>query len=280
MIQPLSPTIRRTYLIVSVLLFIIVLPLVILYADGWRYQRESGFVKTGGIFVYVPYTDANVYIDDEHLGESGFLTRSFYVDNLTPSAYAVRVEREGDRSWSRQVIVEQQLVTDVRALLMPQEFSIITLATTSATSTPEETQRTISQDDYDGIAAVFATTSMASSTLPVDEQDGIALYIENGDIFARWTRPGGLSPSVFCGRPSFCVDEIAIKRGGSGANYAVFYGGGVIYRTVDGTVTFAEVDIRPTPISFVIHKARGLEARVIGDSIYLKDGRTFLEVEF
>jgi hypothetical protein len=61
--QPLSPRIRRLYLFTFIALFFAILPLIILYADGWRYKQGFGFVRTGGVYVAVPYPDADVKLD-------------------------------------------------------------------------------------------------------------------------------------------------------------------------------------------------------------------------
>lgn len=273
MMQPLSPNVRRAYLIISVVLFFAILPVVILYADGWRYQRGMGFVKTGGIFLSVPYADADIYMNGEYVGRSGFLDRSFYIDNLVPSAYVLRVLREGYRPWDRQLIVEQQLVTDARAVLVPDQISFARIATTTV-----ENGVVVSQVEYAQMREIFATTTVASSTVPVDEFDGIGLFLDHGDVYARWLRTTGLPASVFCGRPSYCVSEIPVERGGSTVTYASFYNGGVVYRTEEGGIYFAEVDVRPNPTIALMYNSPGADARVIGDSLIIKDGNAMLEV--
>ena len=45
--QPLSKNKRRVYLIGFVALFVLCLPVVLLFANGFRFEGGVGFVKTG-----------------------------------------------------------------------------------------------------------------------------------------------------------------------------------------------------------------------------------------
>jgi hypothetical protein len=114
------------------------LPLFI-YCDFSRNSSGHYFLRQrlalqGGVYLSVPYQDAEVYINGELMGRSGFLQRSFYTSDLAPSAYIMHVEREGYHSWDRLLVVEEQLVTDSRALLIPETIPITRLL--AATTTP------------------------------------------------------------------------------------------------------------------------------------------------
>ena len=270
--EPLPRARRRLYLTVFSLIFVIGLPITIFYADGWRFEPGIGLVRTGGIYISVPYSDARVTINDESVGESGFLQRSFYIDDLAPAAYVVRVEREGARSWRRVLIVEPQLVTSSDAILLPEEITLTELVISgSATGT-----RVVSDDVYASMIAAFAT-STASSTLPLDKRGGVALMLEDGDILARWTE-NGQPPAVFCPSPSFCESEVSVKRFGGEAVDARFFGSGVVYRTKEGGIYFAEIDIRATPISAQIYGAEKTDMRIIDGSLIIKSGEALYEV--
>jgi hypothetical protein len=194
--QPLSPLIRRLYLALFMLLFAAMLPAVIFYADGWRYKAGFGFVRTGGIYIGVPYADADVSVNGEHIGRSGFLERNFYLGDLAPAAYSVHVERDGYRPWTRQLTVEEQLVTDARALLLPIEITPIHLVlATSSASQNTATTRIVPRATFAEYGTIFAATTSASTTIPVDEQDGIGLFLERGTLVARWIQENSFPPS-------------------------------------------------------------------------------------
>lgn len=273
--QPFPAYQRRIYFFLFVLLFLILLPAVILYADGWRFKSGLGFVRTGGIYVEVPYADATVSLNGETVGHSGFLQRAFYIGDLAPSAYAVRVEGGGYRSWSRILVVEPQLVTDAHAVLLPEEIGLTRLIISGTASST----KIVSRADYNAYAAAFTTPPVtASSTIPVDEQDGVGLFLVEGDLIARWMGNGHPS-SMFCGSPSLCEREMSIKRIGGDATDAHFFHGGVVYRTKEGGVYFAEVDIRPTAVSAQLYAAPDADMRLIDDALIVQSGDILYEVE-
>ena len=64
---------RRVYLVGFVVLFFLCVPVVLLFANGFRFEGGAGFVKTGGIYISVPYADAVVSMNGEEVGTSGLL---------------------------------------------------------------------------------------------------------------------------------------------------------------------------------------------------------------
>lgn len=276
--EPLSPALRRFYFLLFIALFVAMLPAVIFYADGWRYKAGYGFVRTGGIYVAVPYQDADVYVNGAHIGRSGFLDRNFYVGDLAPSAYIVHVEREGYRSWDRLLVVDEQLVSDARALLIPKEISAVRLiAATSTQSNSSTTTRAVPQSTLTTYTTIFAATTTASTTIPVDEVSGVGLFIEKGVLSARWIQENAFPPSIFCQRPSVCVDVIILENDKT-VTAARFFRGGVAYVTKDGAIYFKEVDIRESPVFTPLFTIKNADIRVIDDTLVVKSGTTFYEI--
>lgn len=272
--QPLSERTRRLYLILFVSMFAAVLPVVILYADGWRWTQSLGLYKTGGIFISVPYPDADVVLDGTHVGRSGFFDRSFYVGDLAPAAYVVEVEREGYLPWSRVVVVEPQIVTDTQALLFPKRVELTRLAFSGVATSGVAV---IPRDEYDVYLAAFETR-IASTTIPQDEAEGIGLFVENGDVFARWMTEAAFPSSRFCGRPSFCVRELTLERSAEEASTARFFRGGVVYATREGGIYFSEIDIRPTLLYVQLYAAQDADFRVVNDALIVSSGGSLYEI--
>jgi hypothetical protein len=278
--QPLSPLVRRLYLTLFIGLFFAILPATIFYADGWRYKSGFGFVRTGGVYISVPYPDADVMVNGQQVGRSGFLDRNFYLGDLAPASYTVHVEREGYLVWERHLIVEEQLVTDARAVLLPVEIPVLRLvaATSSASQENSTTTRTVSQSTITEYTRVFSATTTASSTIPVDEQGGVGLFIEKGSLVARWIQENAFPLSHFCERPSACTSAIVLEKTKT-VTSARFFSGGVAYATTDGGVHFREIDIRETPVSAPLFSVKGTDIRVIDDLLIIKSGTTFYEIE-
>ena len=269
--QPLSKNKRRVYLFGLVALFFLCLPVTILFASGFRFKSGYGFVKTGGIFISVPYADAVVSMNGTDVGTSGLLKRGFYIDDLTPGSYIILVAREGYRPWYRTLVVEQKIVSDARALLIPEEIEAIRLV--YGTSTASST-RVIVRADYNEYLAAFKTPA-ATTTIGVS---GESVFVEDGNVFVRLIDAGALPTSNFCGRPSYCVREIPIEQGKHIAVNAVFFKGGIVYATKEGGVFLAEADIRPTTVLVPIYPRRDSEFRVIDGRLIVKDEKELYEI--
>ena len=232
-----------------------------------------GFVQMGGIYVLVPYSDARVSIDEREIGTSNVLRHGFYIANLIPGVYTLHVERDDSRSWSRTIVVEPQLVTDVRALLAPQEIELARLADTKAATTSE---RALSHTEYLRYGAAFR---VPAATTSVSSLAGEMVVVERGNVFVRWMFPDSPAPSYFCERPSSCALEIGIEQGEPIATSAVFFGSGIVYRTREGGVFFAEADVRPTRVAVPVYAIGGADFRIIDGHLIIKDGVALFEVE-
>ena len=136
--QPLARQTRVIFLLSLSVLFIAVVPLVMLYANGWRFSPSLGLYKTGGVFVAVPYSGVTVSINGDEVGTTGLLQRGFYIGNLAPSTYVVRAAGQDYYPWERMLVVEPQLVTDARAFLMSTDIVTVRIVATSTSTTTDE----------------------------------------------------------------------------------------------------------------------------------------------
>lgn len=110
---------RKIYLAFIILFFIVALP-VLLYSNGWRLTEDLQIKKTGGFYVYVPQSGAELYLDGKLKKTTNFLQRGVFMQSLTPKIYSVIVAKEGFWPWSKNLRVEESAVVEAGALLMPQ----------------------------------------------------------------------------------------------------------------------------------------------------------------
>lgn len=268
--KPLSPRKRRIYVLLMALLFFVSVPLALFYANGYRYEGGFGFLQTGGMYLTVSYDEATIFLDGEEIERTGFLNKSFYIDNLAPSSYDVRVTRKGAHEWNRTLRVEPQVVTKADVVLPLLKPLFVRLTRGGITSS---TTRGVSADLYDTYSAAFRT--YATSTKAKD----IVATIEHGDIRVRWMDPGRQPPDNFCFVPAACVPEIAVEAGGEQALSVGFFDGGVVYATREGGVHFSEIDVRSTPTTVSLYPKAGAGARVVNDSLIVKDGSALYLLE-
>lgn len=290
--EPLSLTTRRFYATLFFVLFLIVLPVVALYASGYRLDGFS-LVPTGGIYVATPTSGTTISLNGEVLERSSLFSRSFFFDNLAPGSYVVQAQSDDHYPWSKNLYVESQLVSDVSVLAVAQPLVVRELV--SATSTPAlaqmstSTTRVLQESELADIVAVFTATSSApttpalppvgsaADTLPVDEAGAVALFIERGDLLVRWTRTSP-PPSSFCTHPSTCASVFALERGSETVTDAQFFAGGVVYRTDELGVYFSEVDVRQPRFIIPVYTAPGSTFRIIGGQFIIEDDGHYYEV--
>lgn len=121
-VQPLSRTHRSTFFYVLAAIFFVSLPFLFLYATGYRFTWERGeFIGTGGMYVSVDRTGAEIYIDGELVRETRVFRTAFYAQNLPPGTHRVVVQKPGHHTWVKQLPVYAHLVTEALAFNIPEK---------------------------------------------------------------------------------------------------------------------------------------------------------------
>lgn len=117
--------IRRLLLFVSYTAFVIIAPLIVLYAIGYRPQTSSPIPRPVGVILAdAAPRRASIAVDGV---EYGTLPRS--VSNIEPGMAHVRITKEGYTPWEKQLEVKPTQATDVRSIqLLPTNFQRETLA--------------------------------------------------------------------------------------------------------------------------------------------------------
>lgn len=105
--------------------FLVVIPVIILYSFGYRVSSDFKLVKTGGIFISNSESGASVLLNGKLKKSAGILDRNMLVQNVKPGNYTVKVEKEGFRQWIKYVKVQEQLVEVCFPLLIPSELESV-----------------------------------------------------------------------------------------------------------------------------------------------------------
>lgn len=150
-LQPLPLRRRRYTFFFLVLLFVASLPILYLYAAGYRFNLDGGgsFVSTGGIYISADKTGAAIYINDELVRETRTFRRAFYAQGIEPGTHRVHVQKEGHHTWVKELPVYPYLVTEALAFNMPEVPQVRTIS-------PWKTSA--------GETVVIATSSLNAST--------------------------------------------------------------------------------------------------------------------
>lgn len=135
----LSKTKRRVIFYSFFLIFIIVTPLLILYARGFYFLWGSKvFIKTGGVFLKSSNENSlKISVGDNLVKETSFLSKGAIVSPLNPGEYKIRVEKDGFSPWEKKMKVREETMTEVRNILLIPDSEKINARIIAGSSTTE-----------------------------------------------------------------------------------------------------------------------------------------------
>lgn len=109
---------KRTLFFGAIALFLVLSPIIIFYAQGYKYSFSDGrFYSTGTVALKVN-TGANVYLDNEFMGDTSFLGNAFSIDGLLPGKYEIFIQKDNFSSWRKEVEIKENLLTDFSKILI------------------------------------------------------------------------------------------------------------------------------------------------------------------
>lgn len=119
-VKPLSYKHRNLFFTLLTTVFFLSLPFLFLYATGYRFNfNETVFVSTGGLYIAVERTGAEIYINNELVRETRAFRRAFYSQGLEEKTHRVHVQKDGHHTWVKELPVYPHLVTEARAFNLP-----------------------------------------------------------------------------------------------------------------------------------------------------------------
>lgn len=194
-VKPLPRAQRRFVFLSLALFFFCAVPVFVFYAIGYRYDfldPDATITATGGLYVSVLSADGEVYLNEEPVLDLRVFRNAIYIQNLSPGMQRLHVQAPGLHTWVKELPVYPFIVTEVSAFQLPLQPQIRPIAeyqtstgtavyihtstttvffngasssvpiiatTTKATTTLER------NSEFDFIKSLFATTSVATSTL-------------------------------------------------------------------------------------------------------------------
>ncbi len=287
--KPLSVTKRRVYFFFFAIAFVLLIPVLILYSTGYRLDSALGLIRTGGLYISVPYSGVNVYINDEIVRQTGVFQKNVFVQNLKPDNYSVRVEKDELQVWTKQLEVFPKTVTEAYSFMLPQEIlfseikEFVELATTTATTTMSQNippTRPQKNPLYVNAMELFvpATTTpivtpLATTTEDIKIKRKLLVENQDGTLSVSWTGDLNSRPHYFCVDDN-CKKEIIINTPSKVRTFDFFPGRDdlLIVALSDG-VFVIEVDDRSSQNIQTVMLGKGLNFRFgNNDILYIKDG--------
>jgi len=288
---------KKIRFIIFFLLFIIIGPLVVMYANGDIFNG-GGFLKTGGIFVRSSPIGSNIYINSKLNDSTGFFQRDILIKNLKPGKYDVSVKKDGYNSWDKKIIVTDNTVSEANVFILPEKVDLREIPQKIASpdiSTSSSTTKTKNNQEYKDILSVFydknniasqnvlATTSASIKKIGTKEfpimngKEGI--WKEGGKVFVGWfgkenAEPQYLCHGMDCSDSMFVFDLITVPT-----NLGFLPGyEGVIIVAFENQVFAVQLEENPDKGVQLIYKGKKPDFRIINGAVYVKDGTYLAEV--
>ncbi|MDP2735946.1 MAG: hypothetical protein Q8P12_07125, partial [bacterium] len=100
-------------------LFLILVPIFVLYSQGYRIDWSQGRIaQTGAFYLKAEPPRAEILIDGVPHKRTDFLFGSALTKNLFPGSYALELVKEGYHSWQKVLDIREREVTEAKNILL------------------------------------------------------------------------------------------------------------------------------------------------------------------
>jgi hypothetical protein len=282
---------KKLRFIIFVLIFVIVSPIVVLYAKGDIFTDGWNILQTGGIYATKAPLGSEIFLNGKSQGTTSFFSRDFLLKNLRPGTYTISAQKTGYNSWDEKVQVKNNLVSDANIFILPTQIPLQEIPKYTSTTTK------IRNQEYTDIAAVFASSSsiipkkiLLATTTDFKNNFGIkqspimsgkvGLWQEGDVIYSAWFGNDDAAPKYFCDAVD-CTKtitvydtEAAIRR----INFLPDYDGVAVVAT--GNEIYAiQIENNPDKKPQLIYQGSAPDFRIIDGDLYVKDGTFIAQVQ-
>lgn len=178
--------VRLALLITFVAAFFIISPIVILYAAGFHYDWQNGFLReTGGMSIDILPTKTTVYIDGLPLNE----TLPIRLKNITPKNYHIELHAVGYYNWEKDIMVYPRQTTYLKDITLLKQSKPKTIAsgTISSLSISEDGRYIIFSKPENNLQAFFLydqKTNQVSAIIKLTTSSTLQTIWNQNDAFA------------------------------------------------------------------------------------------------
>lgn len=121
--------VKRIFISLLSISFIILMAIVVIsYGRGYRFDPKEKSLKSTGILSVSSYPEkSSIFLDGKLVSATNASL------NLSPNWYDIKISKEGYQSWQKRIRVQGEVVTQVDALLVPNNPSLRALTMTGVT---------------------------------------------------------------------------------------------------------------------------------------------------
>jgi hypothetical protein len=290
---------RRILTIFFILLFLVLAPLIIFYANGNILSEGWNILATGGIFLKSMESGSELYIDNKLKDTTGFFTRDYLLKNLKPDSYDILVKKEGYNTWENTINVDANRVTESNVFMLPTKIEITEISKyLEVVDKATTTNNVVKKDNPEYIAAktIFADTSILGKYIsiistttgkitkyepgvkenPIENRHMI-IWKEGHTAFIGWNGTISSSPKIFCKEVKndiTCVNSLKVYSFEGDINDLDFFPGEseVIIVSVLDKVYAIEAEENVNKKTQIIYAGKKPDFRNLNNTLYIKDG--------
>lgn len=283
--QPLSRKKRRGYILFFSVLFIIITPILILYATGYRLTDTFSLGQTGGLYITTDQSGVQIYVNSKLIKETGIFQKNIFVQNLKPGTFVIETRKEGLTSWKKELKVYPETVAEAHTFMLPNDIvlnEILPFVDKYGTPTTSPTILKNKNPEFVDTASIFLPQKITkkTSTTTLDTKILGKLYLKkiDGKLHASWKGNQDERPLYFC-LNNICRNEIVIQTSSSVKSFDFFPGrSDLVIVVLDSGIYVTEIDDSPGQNTQPILKDANLDMRVKDNVIYIKRGDAFYSV--
>ncbi len=278
---------KRIKLVLFFIAFLIISPVVLLYANGDMLGTGWTLLSTGGIYVNAAPTGSDIYLNAKLKDTTSFFSKNLVIKSLRSGSYDIVVKKDGYNAWSKNIKVFNNLVSDANVFMLPEKVELVETPKYIASST-------LKNPDYTSIDLIFtkkATTTKIISTTTIDFKSNlgtklspimsgkIGLWREGYKIYSQWFGREDLAPRYFCNEVN-CTSQTLVANLNALPRKIDFLPdySGVAVIAIQDRIFAIQIEENAEKKEQIIYKGIAPDFRIIDGVLYVKDGVRIFEV--
>lgn len=236
--KPLSRNKRRFIFGVTILLFIVAVPISVFYAIGYRFDftdQIHSIKSVGGMYVRNDAQNTEMFIDDQPVVDIRVFQKAAYIQNLVDGMHRIHVQGDFVQTWVKELPVYAYFVTEVTSFNLPKvpQIRLITkwndaetgsgIVFDTATSTKFAFASTTNP-------LLFSTSTATSSFVANTEYTFVkSLFASSSELLAKQTKK-----NIFSFTASSSPDTLPATTTKSWRNFKLFQKQGEVFISWNG----------------------------------------------
>ncbi len=282
---------RKIKLLIFFLIFIIISPVVVLYANGDIFTNGWNILKTGGIYVTKAPIGSEIFLNSKTVDTITFFQRDVLIKNLRPGTYEVTVKKDGYNIWDNKIKVINNIVSDANVFALPTRVELKEIFKFSISENGEgtTTNTKIKNQEYVDITKVFTSTSsvavkkiLSTSTIDFKNNLGIkispimngktGLWQEKNTIYIAWFGRNDAGPKYLCDELD-CTKTINVLSYKESIKRIGFLPGfdDAVVVLLNNKIVAIQIEKELNKNPQLIYQGASPDFRIINGDLYIKD---------